>query len=634
MPSPSAACFTIHLDQPQGALSPLWFGHNLEHTRSSIWQGLSAQLLRNRKFAGHPEQLTGQALGWEAIGAGDGLFLLDAAGSYTRHVDPAGRGRRNEARCQRLYGYTPGTTYGLAQGGLPLRGGTAYELRLVLRSPAPLTVSARLLGEGGATLAGASFAVTGDEWAAYSADLPVGRDDSSARLEITFTGPGELAVGCASLLPAGTFLGLRRDVMDLLREIGTPLLRWPGGNFAGDYRWQDGLLPVDERAALEAFTPTETLPHTGGYDMHELGTDEFLALCRELGAEPYLSINLAWDEPADAAAWVQYCNGAADTEWGRRRAERGHPEPYRVRYWSLGNELGYGHMEGPNDAAGYAVRARAVAEAMRAADPTIELVASGLWHQDPWYTDCLAPLSDLVGHISHHWYQGSVVRDYAGPGFAGQYQAMIAAPQQWLRQMGDLRRRLAAVVPAGRAVGIAFDEWNTWYAWYRTPGVAEGLYAAGLLDAFCHHAAEVGMSLGCYFEPVNEGAIVVQPHAAHLTAVGQVQALYRAHHGNTALTTTRAGAETVLLTASADAAGTVVLTLANTDPEAAEKVEVALLGGGARHLAEGVLLRQEGYLPGSVFTVGEPAVTAAESGALSVAVPPMSLVRLTLAQAE
>jgi len=627
MPDPTLARFTIHADRPLGTISPLWFGHNIEHTRSCVWRGLSAQMLRNRKFAGKPEQLTGQAMGWYPIGIESALFVVDGDG-YVRRQDPNTRGRWNEVQHQRIYGYREGVRYGIGQDSLPLRAGERYEVRVVLRSPRAMDVALRVLGHDGAVCAEATIAVAPGDWVKRRVEFTAPADDDDARLEISFVGAGELSIGCVSLLPADNLLGMRRDVIGLLREIGAPLLRWPGGNFAGDYRWRDGLLDVDQRAPLQAHLEIETLPHTAGYDTHEVGTDEFIALCREVGAEPFISINLAWDEPEDAAAWVQYCNGAATTPMGRLRGDGGHPEPYGVRYWSLGNELGYQHMEGPNDAAGYARRARAVAEAMRRADPSIVLVASGAWWDDVWYRDCLANLHDVVDHISHHWYQSQYVRDYAGPGFAGEYGTMVAGAEEWQRQMTDLRRRINAAVPADRHIGVSFDEWNNWYAWYRTPGAAEGMFAAAMLDAFCHRAAEFGMSLGCYFEPVNEGAIAVRPHDARLTGIGQVMALFRAHHGNTLVQAVADGdAGPILLTASTDADGGLVLALVNKSYDTPARAELRLEGTGGAEIGERVLLRADSYLPGSTFTEAE-AEAAIDGRALTVTLPPMSLARL------
>lgn len=143
-------------------------------------------------------------------------------------------------------------------------------------------------------------------------------------MRITFAKRGCIHIGCVSLMNKDNFRGMRRDVIDAMKEIGIRVLRWPGGNFAGEYCWFDGLLPVDERAPFESCMALETQPHTLGYDFHEINTDDFIALCREIDAEPYITVNLAWNTPEENAAWVEYCNGDLSTEYGRLRAERGH----------------------------------------------------------------------------------------------------------------------------------------------------------------------------------------------------------------------------------------------------------------------------------------------------------------------
>ena len=100
------------------------------------------------------------------------------------------------------------------------------------------------------------------------------------------------------------------------------MIRWPGGNFAGEYRWKDGLLPADMRGPLESAMEDETQPYTHGYDFHEISTDDFIVLCREVGAQPFLTINPVWCSPAESAQWVDYCNGPVDTGYGAKRAKK------------------------------------------------------------------------------------------------------------------------------------------------------------------------------------------------------------------------------------------------------------------------------------------------------------------------
>jgi alpha-L-arabinofuranosidase len=159
-------------------------------------------------------------------------------------------------------------------------------------------------------------------------------------------------------------------ILELARQWPVPLLRWPGGNFASTYHWRDGVGPPDRR-------PTRKNDAWYGLEYNFIGTDEYMQLCRLLGAEPHITVNTGSGTPEEAAAWVEYCNGDASTPMGRLRAANGHREPYGVKLWEIGNEI-YGAWQG-----GYfgaeenALRSAEFAEAMRAVDPSIELIATG-----------------------------------------------------------------------------------------------------------------------------------------------------------------------------------------------------------------------------------------------------------------
>ena len=146
----------------------------------------------------------------------------------------------------------------------------------------------------------------------------------------------------------------------------------------------DGLLPADMRAPFQSYLGLETQPHTMGYDFSEMNTDDFIALCREIGAEPFITINPCWNTPDENAAWVEYCNGDVSTPYGKLRANRGHQEPYNVQFWSLGNEFGYGHMEGDNTPAGYCQIALENGKKMLEASPGLSLCSSGPYPNKEW----------------------------------------------------------------------------------------------------------------------------------------------------------------------------------------------------------------------------------------------------------
>jgi alpha-N-arabinofuranosidase len=625
----------VDVGKRAGEISPLWFGHNLEHTRSCIWQGLSAQLIRNRKFVGSSSP-GGLARHWQRIGPKGCLFRIERAAGGVLNMDGEAYTTRFEAvearwdatrQSQRIQSFGQGERCGIGQPGIPLAKGREYECRLALLADRQLAVEVRVSGRGHAGSVTTKLAVAPGGWSEHRFIFTSPVSEGDALLEITFAGPGALWVGAVALLPADHFLGMRRDVIELLKEISVPILRWPGGNFAGCYRWEDGLLSVDRRAPF--YGGEGILPHTDGYDDHEIGTDEFVALCREVGAEPWITINMGLEGPEEAGAWVEYCNGPARSRWGRLRAERGHAEPYNVRYWSLGNEMGYGHMRGPNTPREYGEMARRCAEAVRKADPSIILVASGAWWKEEWFQTVLAEHGDCFAHIAFHEYIG-LMKEFTGEAGRKEFERIATAPRKTLEDLREVRARLQKYSPGGKFVGISFDEWNVWHAWFRVPGVVEGVHAAAMLTMLCREARGLGVTIGAYFEPVNEGAILVEPGSARLTPAGQVFRLFRAHQGNQLIEVDLAGVPAgVDVLASVNEAGDeVVVTLVNTSPDEGRNVDVSLRNAGRVAHTEGTLLASTGFLPESEFVEQSLSITPRGEAGISVKLPEHSVARV------
>ena len=268
-------------------------------------------LTRASSSVASPAQI-GAAAHWYGINSSSAEFAVDTTtvfvGRHSQRIRIKDHGRG-----------------GIGQRGIAVQQGKDYELGLWTRTERELTIIARLVDESSKQVYFEKpLRLAPGSWQTSVCKFKAPRTDPSAKLEVFFDGPGSLWMGAASLLPGDHFHGMRRDVLALLKEISVPLLRWPGGNFTRDYRWQDGLLPVDLRSPI-SITWHETQPFADNIDAHEIGTDEFLALCRELGAEPSISLNLdpMLTPPADAAGWVEYCNGPADSEWGKVRAATG-----------------------------------------------------------------------------------------------------------------------------------------------------------------------------------------------------------------------------------------------------------------------------------------------------------------------
>lgn len=622
-PAPPAR-IALDVGKPGTVVSPLLFATNFEHTRYAFWRGLGAQAIANCKFAG-PAHSDGLVADWSPIGAPAARFQIDRekpyAGEQSQQIALASAGAA-----------------GIAQDHVPLLKDRGYQARLALRTNQALKVVARVCdqqGENGYDVQ--TLSVEPGDWRELDFKFTPPRTDRAGRIEIAFEGPGTLSVGLVSILPDDHFHGMRRDVVELLKTMGSPLLRWPGGNFMRDYDWKNGLLPVDRRPPTKC-TWRSTLPYTNFYDFHEIGTDEFMALCRHIRAEPCLTINLdpKTAPPSDAAAWVEYCNGGDDTPMGKLRAQRGHREPYGVKYWCVGNEI-WGHWMGPShsDAATYAERLIAYAAAMKKVDPSITLIASGQAVIDPepgvrWDQTLLSKAAAHIDILSQHHYAPATTW-VAGPQADAQYDRAMRAVVDGLRVAGPEAERefstlsrfaVATLLPMlrgvrqaidrqapGRPIGIALDEWNVWREWFTKPNenawrdsVTEAAYAAGMFHMFCREAESLGLTMCAFFEPV-EGGIAIEPFSARFTPLGQVWVMFSIHSGGRRVPVDQPPEEVGLdVCASVSPDGKELrMTLLNQDPTRAVDADVELKGASSWGAASLKLLSTQRLTPYSVF---------------------------------
>ena len=215
-------------------------------------------------------------------------------------------------------------------------------------------------------------------WQELTSEFTASRDEPAACFEVVGAGAGVFNIGAVSLQDANAFHGMRRDVIECLKAMRVGILRYPGGCFSEYYRWQDGLLPVDARPPIGPVAEDFLLPNSDRYDAHEIGIDDFMALCGELGCEASITVRMGEGSAEEAASWVEYCNGGPDTKWGRLRQERGQLEPYRVKYWSLGNEISAWGKGASKNVERYGEMCQEFARAMRGSDPSIRIIGSGM----------------------------------------------------------------------------------------------------------------------------------------------------------------------------------------------------------------------------------------------------------------
>ncbi len=314
--------------------------------------------------------------------------------------------------------------------------------------------------------------------------------------------PVDILVDRVQLLPADHVDGLDPDVLRLARDWHVPLLRWTGGNFVSHYHWRDGVGPADLR-------PVRPNLAWGGLDYNAFGCTEFTRFCRLIGAEPQITVNAGTGSPEEAAAWVEYCNGAADTPMGRLRAGEGHKTPYDVRLWEVGNES-YGSWQG-----GYhgseesARRYLAFGQAMRAVDPKIELIATGNTFDfvEPgprldfttadrdWHAALLRAAGPAIENISLHSLPDNLrfLRTTLADDAA--YYSLMSQPAAWERRfLPDLMAMAGERAgPEGQPpVRLAITEWGILGKSKRRPRVENfgGAVYAGLFLNFMLRNAE------------------------------------------------------------------------------------------------------------------------------------------------
>ena len=445
------ASIRIHLEQVIGEAHDHLYGANLEHIGQAIYGGVWAEMLRDRKFAGCDYMYTAPSEGLHNVHPSIGivapwqaenpdyervLYVHDNTTFYT--------GRQS----QRIAIRQPdGRAHGIKQGSLYLQAERDYALRIVLKGEGQ-AVDMRLGDERWRVPA-----VSAD-WQTYHHIFTRTGEDPKGELRLTID-EGAVWIGCVSLMPTDNVKGFRADLIAALKEWSPTQLRWPGGNFVSAYHWQDGIGDRDKRPAY--LDPAWWL-----WESNDVGTDEFIELCRLIDAEPILTVNMGDGTVEEAAAWVEYCNGDAATVYGAMRQENGWPQPHQVKLWFVGNEQFGNWQVGHVDAETYARRYLAFAAAMRRVDEDLTLIGVGapanLYAH--WNEHVLKIAAAEMDQFSLHYYSLRTEKLEQTPAPELLYLPKIAA---WHEVAGMLDATLAVVDAfSSKPLPIAFDEWNTY----------------------------------------------------------------------------------------------------------------------------------------------------------------------------
>lgn len=442
-------------------VSPYLFGHFIEDIDDHM-PAMLAYPLRNMDFEEEDGNADGISGCWYPLGFG----------KHTRFaLEPAARGHGGHSQKIRLFNKDR-CAAGIAQK-IEVKAGVPYRLRIVARATREIRkLHVKLTERGtGELLEALELDVRSHRWEELVGSLSAVRSCAKAELQIWAVplpasewedsiSTGLVWFDHVSLLPEGETGLLKKEVFEMARDLNAGMMRL-GGNAISLYHWEDFVGPTDLRPNYvnEAW-------EEAGYVHKYFGTDEFVALCRLLGVEPQICVNAGTGTAEEAARWVEYCNGGTDTEMGAMRAANGHPEPYGVKYWEIGNEM-YGPWQaGVCSPEQYADAFLSFAEAMKAKDRSILLLGCGTARDElapGWNRKVLERAGRAMDYLTLHIYQGNnfftIDARTQGPerfkamtAFSEVAGSMFEEVEELIRGRDELKH-----------VQIAVTEWNTMY---------------------------------------------------------------------------------------------------------------------------------------------------------------------------
>ena len=519
----------------------------------TINKALSAEMLDDRKFYydvnSNPQDPTppwGQAPRpqrwnhWRPIGA-DEFVVMDREHPYVGDQTPVVKVAATEP-------------HGIRQAGLGLVKGKTYTGRVVLSGDPGVKVTVSLVwGAGASGRQTVALGALGAHYVKFPLKFTTQAASDDGRIEIAATGTGSLHIGAVSLMPGDNLHGFRADTIPLLRSLDSGFYRFPGGNFISDHDWQDAIGDPDKR-------PTTWDYHWGSAQPNDVGIDEFVVLCDLLKVEPYITVNAGYGEARSAANEVEYANGSVDTPFGKLRAANGHPAPYKIKYWNVGNEpYGWwqlGHMELNQ----FTMKHNMFAKAMRKKDPTIQILAGGAMPDEmtvttnarrttgkvlaefgtesDWTGGLLANSLDFFDALTEHWYTHSGTRfdlETGQNGVLGIRAGFIPVEESledWARR-GANRVRCKAEdweeylkrFPAIRQkkIYVSIDEWSCGAG----PGPKTNLAIAWVFHEMFRHSDFIKMAA----HTMGPASIIYNRTEAQMNSTGLVFDFYKKHFG-------------------------------------------------------------------------------------------------------
>jgi alpha-L-arabinofuranosidase len=253
--------------------------------------------------------------------------------------------------------------------------------------------------------------------------------------------------------------GFRKDIMDEVRTLGVPIIRYPGGNFVSGYDWLDGIGPKQNR-------PRVLDKAWNSLDNNQFGTDEFMSWCKAANTKPLMGLNLGTGTAEQSAALVEYCNVEKGTRWSDLRRKNGIADPYKVQNWCLGNEMDGPWQIGHMTATEYGYKAADAARQMRYVDPSLTLIACG--SSGPmmptyleWDREVLEQCYDYVDALSLHRYIGNTKEETGED--SSKYLAMNLTMDRQIAETVAVCDLVRGHKRSPKKLWLSFDEWNVWY---------------------------------------------------------------------------------------------------------------------------------------------------------------------------
>ena len=482
------------------------FGVNAEITRRGFFGGLCAQMLNNRKLLMGTDSVDG----WTCEG-------------YERITD-----RPAESLCHSGFVILKDGCMSQTSAVIALQEGRTYEAKVWVKAysdTAAITFGVASMEKTCAVTA------DGEAWTALSFVFE-GREAENGTFSVRVS--GEAAVYEVSLMPTDHFYGMRRDVIEALRAVAPTSIRYPGGCFADHFAWRECLKDPEFRLPVDGTVKDFMLRDTYGQDPLDIGINEFMMLCREIGAEPEFTVSILQSDGEDARDLIEYCNGSAHTEYGALRQALGF-DAFRIKTWYVGNEVYYFGAQYQRDGVAAAKRTSEIVNAMRTADPDIRVILGVVADANlrRWSFDFLTNLTCAYEAVSYHRYNGSAPN--AEPdgrtachnlerSFKGDFDAGLDFYRNELfKNVFDTTR-------------ICVDEWN--FCWGSGSNNAL-LFSNALEFHFLARTAEkYHVREACFFMPVNEGMITVQGNLCKVESTGEMFRLMAGHRGGTVISCT------------------------------------------------------------------------------------------------